>query len=912
MSRNTRPISSLSSMIAILLLCWCGLIHAQIPRTLNYQGYLTNPSGAAINNPSQLITVRIYDAPTAGNLLFTEPQTVTVSNGIFNLLIGGATVGGLPLAFDKPYWLSVTVGADPEMSPRQPLAASPYAIRSASSESLAATALVAPSNLPATQLLPTVACGTSQIPQWSGSAWICATSGSGSGTVTNVTATAPLVSSGGATPNLSLGPISLAGDVTGTQAATVVGVVGGVSAASVASGAMLASAATSTNTAGTIVRRDGSGNFGAGAITGNVTGSLTGNATTATKLANARAINGVAFDGTADIALPMYGMIVGTFTQPAVGGNTPALVVSSSAWMTVGQVVFVATGGYYQVFATPDTTHVVLSNLGYTGNTAPSSTGNGGAVSPAGPVGASGFRSLIAMATEPAGTNCVYGGTKVTSGVDVNANGILDPSEVSATSYACNGTPYAVVPVVPPGCGTQPLPTLTASFDSPAGPGGVAYRGDAVIFKVAQFTNPNTCSSVTVANNYIWTLVSKPLGSTATLSSTTAATPTLIPDIAGGSYRLSVQVIDTLGNKSPTAFATVNVSACGGQAPVIASVTAPGSVYTSSSSQLGVIASSPDNQNSNPGAADYCPGRFAKLLGYQWSIANAPAGGNGQLSGLAVASPTFSAGTVTGNYSVRVVVTDNTGLSSAPVTSSITVSLCGTAALTWPPSNAVSVFASDPDQSSPPGQTNVGTQVALTPAVNDPNVCPGALVTQSYQWSLFAVPNGSTVNLVTDAAGVARFVPDKVGTYQFRVTATDSLGNTSPPYSTSVPTSTCGANPVSVSALANGSTLPAGSTLANEIAVLAGSSNGVGLVNGSAQSDDNNPALCPARFATTFTYAWKIVNAPPGSTAQLTNVNGSTTTFLVGATPGHYQMHVVASAANGLQSAPSYVFFVVN
>jgi hypothetical protein len=59
---------------------------------------------------------------------------------------------------------------------------------------------------------------------------------------------------------------SLAGDVTGTQGATVVGNVGGVTAANVASGANAANAATNLNTASTIVKRDASGNFAAGAI----------------------------------------------------------------------------------------------------------------------------------------------------------------------------------------------------------------------------------------------------------------------------------------------------------------------------------------------------------------------------------------------------------------------------------------------------------------------------------------------------------------------------------------------------------------------------------------------------------------------------------------------------------------------
>ena len=57
--------------------------------------------------------------------------------------------------------------------------------------------------------------------------------------------------------------------------------------------------ATSSNTAGKVVARDSSGNFSAGTITA----TLTGNASSATKLANARNIQGKSFNGTANITL---------------------------------------------------------------------------------------------------------------------------------------------------------------------------------------------------------------------------------------------------------------------------------------------------------------------------------------------------------------------------------------------------------------------------------------------------------------------------------------------------------------------------------------------------------------------------------------------------------------------------------
>ncbi len=64
---------------------------------------------------------------------------------------------------------------------------------------------------------------------------------------------------------------SLAGDVTGTQGATVVSLVGGQTAANVAAATVLANAATNANTASTIVKRDAFCNFAAGTITANLT-----------------------------------------------------------------------------------------------------------------------------------------------------------------------------------------------------------------------------------------------------------------------------------------------------------------------------------------------------------------------------------------------------------------------------------------------------------------------------------------------------------------------------------------------------------------------------------------------------------------------------------------------------------------
>jgi len=68
----------------------------------------------------------------------------------------------------------------------------------------------------------------------------------------------------------------LAGDVTGTQTATVVNSVGGVSAAQVASGATAANSATAANLPGAIVKRDASGDVAVGTISGKFVGDGSG------------------------------------------------------------------------------------------------------------------------------------------------------------------------------------------------------------------------------------------------------------------------------------------------------------------------------------------------------------------------------------------------------------------------------------------------------------------------------------------------------------------------------------------------------------------------------------------------------------------------------------------------------------
>lgn len=100
---------------------------AAVPRTMSYQGILTDNLGMPVADGNYSLTIRLYDAAAAGNLLYTEAHpTVAVAKGGFNVILGSITA--LTLNFDKPLWLSLQVGVDPELSPRVELASSPYAM----------------------------------------------------------------------------------------------------------------------------------------------------------------------------------------------------------------------------------------------------------------------------------------------------------------------------------------------------------------------------------------------------------------------------------------------------------------------------------------------------------------------------------------------------------------------------------------------------------------------------------------------------------------------------------------------------------------------------------------------------------------------------------------------------------------
>lgn len=230
------------------------------------------------------------------------------------------------------------------------------------------------------------------------------------------------------------------------------------------------------------------------------------------------------------------------------------------------------------------------------------------------------------------------------------------------------------------------------------------------------------------ALTYAWSITSKPLGSTASLASATAAAPTFTAGLAG-TYVLSLVVNDG------------RVGSAADEVTIVAN-TAP--VADAGPDQLVGVGTAVALDGSGSADPD------GDALTYAWSITSKPGGSTAALSSAAVATPTFTAD-LEGAYVLSLTVHDGK-VSSAP--------------------DEVTIMA--------------GNVAPVADAGDDRSVLPGWVVTLdgsgssdangdalAYAWSIASKPAGSTATLSDAAALSPSFTADVVGTYTVTLTVND-------------------------------------------------------------------------------------------------------------------------------------------
>jgi hypothetical protein len=107
---------------------------AAVPLTFTQQGRLLNTDGTPVAGPVRMIFA-VYANSSDTTPVWTETQSnVALNNGAFSVQLGSVTAFPTTLWTGASLYLGVTIGNDPEMTPREQITSVPYALMCAQAD----------------------------------------------------------------------------------------------------------------------------------------------------------------------------------------------------------------------------------------------------------------------------------------------------------------------------------------------------------------------------------------------------------------------------------------------------------------------------------------------------------------------------------------------------------------------------------------------------------------------------------------------------------------------------------------------------------------------------------------------------------------------------------------------------------
>jgi len=122
-----RKATILTGALAIAASLAAGEARAGVPSLLTQQGRVLTTSGTPLSG-SMTVLFAIYDTTNGTTPLWSESQNLTFDDGYFSTELGSVTVFPATLWNGNERYLGVTIGSDPEMTPREDVTSVPYAL----------------------------------------------------------------------------------------------------------------------------------------------------------------------------------------------------------------------------------------------------------------------------------------------------------------------------------------------------------------------------------------------------------------------------------------------------------------------------------------------------------------------------------------------------------------------------------------------------------------------------------------------------------------------------------------------------------------------------------------------------------------------------------------------------------------
>lgn len=236
---------------------------------------------------------------------------------------------------------------------------------------------------------------------------------------------------------------------------------------------------------------------------------------------------------------------------------------------------------------------------------------------------------------------------------------------------------------------------------------------------------------------YQWGFVSRPGGSTASISNSTVVNPTFTPDLPGDYI---IQLVVTNSRDVTSLPATVSISTT--NTPPVASAGPDQSVTL-----IGSIVRLDGTQSYD---------LDGDAIAFNWTLTSRPEGSTAELIGANTSIPNFIAD-VHGTYVAQLAVSDPWVSSPA---SSVTISF----------ENVKPVADPGASQSVP-----IGVIAFLAGSGNDANGDP-----LTYSWSLVSRPPNSIASITSPANRIASMIPDLPGAYVVQLSVNDGFVNSDP------------------------------------------------------------------------------------------------------------------------------------